>query len=135
LKLVKLLKTEELTPIYVPEPEDEAVRDLSRSRETAMNDLKDAKYQLKALLLRNNINSKVKDNWSLQHLRWLAELVLPHPCQQIVLQEAVSTITERLKRLKRLELTHQVKNWRYYPVVKAVQAMRGLRLLVAACYR
>jgi transposase len=49
------------------------------------------------------------------------------------LQEAVSTITERLKRLKRLdnELTHQVKNWRYYPVVKAVQAMRGVRLLVA----
>jgi transposase len=69
LKLAKLLKIEELTPIYVPEPEDEAVRDLSRSRETAMNDLKDAKYQLKALLLRNNINSKVKDNWSLQHLR------------------------------------------------------------------
>jgi len=133
LKLAKLLKSEDLTPIYVPEPEDEAVRDLSRSRETAMKDLKDAKYQLKALLLRNNINSKVKDNWSLQHLRWLAELVLPHPCQQIVLQEAVSTITERLKRLKRLdnELTHQVKNWRYYPVVKAVQAMRGVRLLVA----
>ncbi len=108
LKLAKLLKSEELTPIYVPEPEDEAVRDLSRSRETAMKDLKDAKYQLKALLLRNNINCKIKDNWSQQHLRWLAELVLPHPCQQIVLQEAVSTITERLKRLKRLdnELTH-----------------------------
>jgi len=133
LKLAKLLKSEDLTPIYVPEPEDEAVRDLSRSRETAMKDLKDAKYQLKALLLRNNINSKVKDNWSLQYLRWLAELVLPHPCQQIVLQEAVSTITERLKRLKRLdnELTHQVKAWRYYPVVKAIQAMRGVRLLVA----
>ena len=133
MKLTKLLKSEDLTPIYVPEPEDEAVRDLSRARETAMKDLKDAKYQLKVLLLRNNINSKIKDNWSLQYLRWLAELVLPHPCQQIVLQEAVSTITERLKRLKRLdnELTHQVKKWRYYPVVKAVQAMRGVRLLVA----
>ena len=59
--------------------------------------------------------------------------MLPHPCQQIVLQEAVSTITERLNRLKRLdnELTHQVKSWRYYPVVKAIQALRGVRLLVA----
>lgn len=49
------------------------------------------------------------------------------------MQEAVSTITERLKRLKRLdnELSHQVKKWRYYPVVKAVQALRGVRLLVA----
>lgn len=58
LKLAKLLKSEDLTPIYVPEPEDEAVRDLSRAREVAMKDLKDAKYQLKALLLRNNINYK-----------------------------------------------------------------------------
>tara|TARA_B100000809_G_scaffold13419_1_gene12266 strand:- start:2308 stop:2685 length:378 start_codon:yes stop_codon:yes gene_type:complete len=69
LNLAKLLKSEDLTPISVPEPEDKAVRDLSRARETGMKDFKDAKYQLKALLLRNNINSKVKDNWSLQHLR------------------------------------------------------------------
>jgi transposase len=49
------------------------------------------------------------------------------------LKEAVSTITERLKRFKRLdnELTHQVKNWRFYPVVKAIQALRSVRLLVA----
>ena len=50
LKLAKLLKSEDLTAIYVPEAEDEAVRNLSRARETAMKDIKDAKYQLKALL-------------------------------------------------------------------------------------
>lgn len=133
MMLAKLLKSEDLTPIYVPEPEDEAVRDLSRAREVAMKDLKDAKYQLKAMLLRNNINCKTKDNWSVPHLRWLTELVLPHPAQQIVLQEAIQTITERMRRIERLdnELTHQVTSWRYYPVVKAVQAMRGVRLLVA----
>jgi transposase len=115
LKLAKLLKSEDLTPVYVPEPADESVRDLSRALESAMKDLKDAKYQLKVFLLRNNINFKMKDNWSQLHLRWLAELVLPQPCQQIVLQEAVSTITERLEWLKRLdnELTHQVKRWRF----------------------
>ena len=133
LKLAKLLKSEDLTPIYVPEPEDEAVRDLSRSREVAMKDLKDAKYQLKALLLRNNINYKGTANWSQKHLRWLTELVLPHPAQHIVLQEFLHTITERISRLERLdnELTHHVHQWRYYPVVKAIQAMRGVRLLVA----
>lgn len=133
LKLAKLLKSEALTPIYVPEPEDEAIRDLSRARETAMKDLKDAKYQLKALLLRNNINYKGTANWSLQHLRWLTELILPHPSQQIVLQEYLQTVTERIARLKRLdnELEHHVINWRYYPVVKAIQALSGVRLLVA----
>ncbi len=59
LKLAKLLKDEELTAIYVPEPDDEAIRDLSRARDRAMNDLKDAKYQLKALFLRNHIQCKV----------------------------------------------------------------------------
>jgi transposase len=133
LKLAKLLKSEDLTPIYVPEPEDEAVRDLSRAREVAMKDLKDAKYQLKALLLRNNINYKGTSNWSQKHLRWLTELVLPHPAQHIVLQEFLQTITERISRLERLdnELTQHVHQWRYYPVVKAIQAMRGVRLLVA----
>lgn len=133
IKLAKFLKSEDLTPIYVPEPEDEAVRDLSRARETSMKDLKDAKYQLKALLLRNNIHYEGAANWSLKHLRWLTELVLPHPAQQIVLQEAIQTITERIARLERLdnELSHQVKIWRYYPVVKAIQALRGVRMLVA----
>ena len=133
LKLAKLLKSEDLTPIYVPMPEDEAVRDLSRTREVAMKDLKDAKYQLKALLLRNNINYKGTANWSQKHLRWLTELVLPHPAQHIALQEFLQTITERISRLERLdnELTHHVHQWRYYPVVKAIQAMRGVRLLVA----
>jgi transposase len=133
LKLAKLLKSEDLTPIYVPEDEDEAIRDLSRARETAVKDLKDAKYQLKGLFLRNNITCKVNDNWSNQHLRWLTELVLPHPSQQIVLQEMIQTISERIKRVERLvnELMHQAKQWRYYPVIQALQAMRGIRFLVA----
>jgi len=133
INLTRLLKNADLNPIYVPEPEDEAIRDLSRARERAMNDLCDAKFQLKALLLRNHINYDGKANWSLKHLRWLTEMVLPHPAQQIVLQEMIQTVTERMARLERLdnELVHQVKQWRYYPVVKAIQAMRGVRLLVA----
>ena len=134
LRLAKLLKTEDLTAIYVPEPEDESVRDLSRARETAMKDLNDARFQLKALLLRNNIGYKGKANWSKKHLRWLSEIVLSHPAQQIVLQESLQTVNERINRLERLsnELKHQIVNWRYYPIVKALQAMRGIRLIVAA---
>ncbi len=133
LMLTQLLKNSNIAPIYVPEPEDEAIRDLSRARESAMLDLNDGKFQLKALLLRNNINYSGKANWSLKHLRWLTEMILPHPAQQIVLQEMIQTITERMNRLQRLdnELVHHVKQWRYYPVVKAIQAIRGVRLLVA----
>ena len=43
----------------------------------------------------------------------------------------IHSISERTNRLKRLdnELTHQVKKWRYYPVVKAIQAMRSRFLI------
>jgi transposase len=131
--LARLLRNGDLDPIYVPEPEDEAVRDLSRARERCMHDLNDARYQLKALLLRNNIRYDGKANWSLKHLRWLTELILPHPAQQFVLQEMIQVISERSSRLERLdnELTHQVKQWRYYPIVKGIQALRGVRLLTA----
>ena len=45
----------------------------------------------------------------------------------------INSLTQRMGRLERLdnELEHQVKQWRFYPVVKAIQAMRGVRLLVA----
>ena len=103
MDLCRILKNNDFSPIYVPETEDEAVRDLSRARETAMKDLNDARYQLKALLLRNNIRYDGKANWSLKHLRWLTEMILPHHCQQIVLQEMVQIITERTSRLERLD--------------------------------
>lgn len=133
LKLTQLLKQGDLNSIYVPQEQDEAIRDISRAREAAMQDLNDAKYRLKALLLRNHIQYKGTPNWSLKHLRWLTEIVLPHPAQHFVLQEMIQTISERSVRLERLdnELLHRVKQWRYYPVVKAIQAMRGVRLLVA----
>jgi transposase len=134
LKLAYAIKNCDVSPIYVPEPEDEAVRDLSRIRESAMRDLNNARRQLKALLLRNNINYPGTANWSAKHLRWLNELVLPHPAQHIVLQESIHTINERIARLERLDnqLSHHIMLWRYFPVVKAVQAMRGVALLVAA---
>ena len=133
IMLCELLKQGNIDPIYVPEPDDEALRDLSRARERAMHDLNDARYQLKALLLRNHIVYDGKANWSLKHLRWLTELVLPHPAQQLVLQECIQVIHERNARLERLdtELDHQARQWRYYPVVKSIQAMRGIRLLTA----
>src|SRR5688572_85812 len=55
LQLARLHRAGELTPIHVPDIEDEAVRDLSRAREDAQRDLKAAKFRLKAFLLRQDI--------------------------------------------------------------------------------
>ena len=72
-------------------------------------------------------------NWGAEHLRWLARLVLPTPAQQIVFQEYVRTVTERTELLQRLEveLLAQATPWRLYPVVEALQALRGVQFTVA----
>ncbi len=60
--MAQLTKNRDISPIYGSEPEDEAVRDLSRARETAMKNLKNGKHQLKSMLLSKNINDKINDN-------------------------------------------------------------------------
>ena len=50
--LARLLRSGDLTRVYVPSVEDEAVRDVCRARDAARVTMKDAKLRLKALLLR-----------------------------------------------------------------------------------
>src|SRR5260370_997033 len=62
--------------------------------------------------------------------RWLSGVGWPPPPQQIVFQEYVRAVTEQQERLQRLEreLHEAVKGWRLYPVVEAIQALRGVEL-------
>ncbi len=134
VQLVRLFRAGELTPVYVPNREDEAMRDLSRAREDAMIIQKSARQRLKSFLLRHNIRYQGRANWGEKHLRWLADEVrLPIPAQQVVFQEYVNTVTEAAYRMERLvaEIHHFVRTWRLYPVVQALMAMRGVRMIVA----
>ena len=93
--LARLLRSGDLTAIDVPQVQDEAIRDLSRAREDAMQALTAAKHRLKAFLLRQDIRYAGRASWSPAHLRWLAEVVCPTPVQQIVFHEYVRTVTEQ----------------------------------------
>jgi transposase len=55
VQLARLLRAGDLTPVDVPQVEDEAIRDLSRARDDAIQDLKAAKVRLNAFLLRYDI--------------------------------------------------------------------------------
>jgi transposase len=132
-QLARLRRSGDLTPVYVPQVDDAAIRDLSRAREDRLRDRKAAKYRLKALLLRQDMRSTGQANWRPAPLRWLAEVVCPTPAQQIVFQEYGRAVTEHTERLRRLEqeLQERVNTWRLAPVVKALQALRGVQCTVA----
>lgn len=46
----RLMRSGDLTPVYVPAVDDEAIGDLSRAREDTLRDLQAAKLRLKAVL-------------------------------------------------------------------------------------
>jgi transposase len=133
IKLARLMRSGDLTPVYVPAVEDEAIRDLCRAREDVIRDLKAAKFRLKAFLLRQDIRYTGRATWGPAHLRWLSEVVCPTPAQQIVFQEYVRAVTEHVERLQRLEqeLQEQVPTWRLAPVLEALQGLRGVQFTVA----
>jgi len=134
ISLAKLFRAGELTAVYVPKPEDEAIRDLTRAREDAVHIRTKAKQRLKAFLLRHDIRCPRSENWSEAHLRWLAEIKLPHAASQVVFQEYLNSVTEAVRREQRLlsEIEKHVKQWRLYPAVISLMALRGVRMVIAS---
>jgi len=132
--LARLHRAGELTPVFVPQIEDEAMRDLTRAREDATAAARKAKQQLSAFLLRHGLVYSGRTAWSLAHFRWLAGIKLPHPAQQIVFQEYMNAIRENTERAGQITLQIQqlIPQWRLAPVVQALQALRGVSMVSAA---
>jgi transposase len=101
LMLARLQRAGELTYVFVPRPDDEAMRDLTRAREDAKKSQRIAQQQLCGMLLRLGFRYP-KDNWTKQHFNWLADQKMPLPAQQVVFQEYINTINEATARVERL---------------------------------
>ena len=135
MMLARLARSGELTAVVVPDEADEAVRDLMRAREDAVRAQRVARQQLKALLLRTGVRYAGKASWGPAHVRWLASLKLPDAPRQFAFQEYVNAVQAASERLARIEtaIREHVAAWRFYPVVEALQALRGIQLIAAAC--
>jgi transposase len=129
--LARLYRAGELTGIYVPEPEDEAMRDLIRARFQVGKAQHRARQQLKMYLLRHNLRYGGQSSWTPAHLRYLAKIKMPFPVQQIVFQEMLDVISEATARLERYdqEIERPVPGWRWAPAVRALMSLRGMALL------
>jgi transposase len=71
--------------------------------------------------------------WTRAYRRWLTTVRFDHPAQQIVLQDYIHAVEDAEARLERLErkIEELLPRWSMAPVVEAVQAMRGVGLIVA----
>src|SRR3979490_649212 len=134
LTLAKLLRADELTPVWVPDGRHEAMRDLTRARETAMLDLRTKRQHVSAfLLLLGGPSPESRKTWTKAHVSWIASQKLDHPQQRLVLEEMMLAIRQAQERLQRLEqaIAAAVPEWSLAPVVTALMAMGGIHLVSA----
>ncbi len=132
--LARLHRAGELTAVWVPEAESEAMRDLTRSREDEKYVETRARQRLGALLLRHGRRYSGRSHWTAGHLQWIREQRFEHPGSQFSLQEYLKAVEEAGERVARLDaqIRDLVPQWSMAPVVRALTAHRGVSLIVAS---
>ena len=133
VRLAELARAGELRAVWIPDPADEAIRDLARAREDAVNARTQARHQLKSFLLRHQLRYPRRTSWSKTFYRWLARLSFPSAGTQTAFTEywqAVSAADERVARLT-TALPRAIVGWRFESVVQALQALRGIDVISA----
>jgi transposase len=135
LKLARKLRAGELTRVWVPGVEQEAMRDFTRCRSDFKAQQLKARQQLNAFVLRHGHHwERGKSRWTRAHWQWLEQREFAHPWQQQVLREyleAVESASERVKQLEAELLGVALPQWSLAPVVDSLVALRGIDKVAA----
>lgn len=134
LKLARLLRSGDLTPVWVPDEAHEALRSLVRARADAKADQLRAKHRLSKFLLRQGCwpPSGVR-NWSQRYFTWLHQLEFEHLPDRIVFADYLAEVTAAAERINRLEaaLHRCAQNSSQVALIRGLQAFRGIGFLSA----
>jgi transposase len=131
--LAKLHRAGELTSVWVPDVQHEAVRDLVRARLDAVHSLRRARQQLSGFLLRQGCHYG-RPAWTKLHRRWLAGLKFEQAIHHLFLEDYIQAVEAAAVRRNRLttQIEAMLPDWSLAPVVAALQTMRGMALVNAA---
>ena len=132
--LARMARAGDLTAVWVPGPEQEAIRDLTRAREDIKALEQKARQRLGAFLLRHgHVYDRSKSRWTKAHFRWLETVRFDSPVQQLVLQEYIEAVKATQRQVAELErqMAQALQSWSLRPVVEALMALRGVSLITA----
>jgi len=106
-KQARLNRAGQLTVVHTPSEEQEAVRDLTRCREDAVEDLRRARHRLEKMLLRRQLIYHEGRMWTQKHERWLRSLKWERAVERVVFEDYLRAIDAVRERLLDLELAVQ----------------------------
>jgi transposase len=133
-KLARLLRSGDLTAVWVPDEAGEALRDLVRARDDAKADQLRARHRLSKFLLRRAIHPPAGVRaWSRAHEAWLGRLTFEQAADRVVLEDYRSVAAAADERVKRLEgaLLRTAGEGPQAELIVALQAIRGIGFLSA----
>ena len=134
LRLAELLRAGELTPVWVPDAEQEAIRDLMRSRDDFVCMRKQSQQQLLAFLLRHSLHwTGGKKNWTQIFWKWLEAIQMPSEHQQAALKAYIDNVRFFKDQIQSMDkqIYAAKSGWSLEPLVDGLMAMRGINLTSA----
>ncbi len=134
-RLAGLHRAGELTAIAVPDPAQEAVRDLCRTRGDMVEDLTRARNRLTKFLLRHSLIYRGGSNWTIRHERWLSGLAFEDQALAATFGHYRSTVQLRATALEAVEadLRHYFSTDPFADAVARLGAYRGVTHMGGLC--
>ena len=132
-KLARFLRSGDLTEVVVPEETTEAMRDLERARDAAKRAERTARHQLGKFLLRHGKRYPLRVSWTRNHLEWIRKQRFDHEAQNRVLDDHLKAVEDASARVASLtkSIEELVQSWCLVPLVRNLQALRGVNLVSA----
>jgi transposase len=137
-KLARCYRAGELTAVWVPDANHEALRDLVRAREAAKKDQLRHRHRLGKFLLRHGKRpSDAGKPWTQKYLNWIRIHVhFDQPALEVTLQhyrEEVDHIAERIAKMEQaIDEAVKQASPEIRGVIEALQALRGVAQTTAA---
>ena len=135
--LARLHRSGQLTAVWVPDAQHEALRDLVRAREAGMTDRLRARHRLQKFLLRHGRRAPTgMAAWGPMHVAWVRSQHFEHGAQEAAFLDYMAEVDHARDRVERLEKAIDVAVLEAPAAMRAVieglQVLRGVAKVVAA---
>ena len=137
LRNVRCYRSGDLTSVWVPDREHEALRELVRLRWKAKKDEHRSRRRLtQFLMLHGHRKPQGMTAWRCRHLAWVREREFGHVDLAVVRDELFAEAEHQTKRIEfiemRIDAAIEAAPQRTRDVIKALQSLRGVATVVAA---
>lgn len=114
--------------VYIPDQDDESVKEYIRMRNDTQTQLKATKQQISAMCTRQGHHYSGKSLWTQAHLDWLKKLTFANALFRETLDEYLFTYTQQSERLARFDkrIEEMAQTERYNSRVRALSCLKGI---------